>query len=230
MDKNIVKKGKLIVIEGLDGSGKATQTELLCKRLKKEGLAPLRLSYPNYDSPSSALVKMYLGKELAQDADGVNPYAAASFYAVDRCADFLKYHKQEYESGALFVSDRYATSNVIYQTTKLPDDQWSEFIDWLDDYEYGKLAVPRPDAVIYLDMSVNVSQKLLSKRYEGDDEKKDIHEADIEFLKKCRKTAVFAADRLGWNIIRCDDGETPYDINKIADDVFNIAMKYLCDK
>lgn len=224
---NNANKGKLIVIEGLDGSGKATQTELLCRRLEKEGFAPLRLEYPNYDSPSSALVKMYLSGELSQGADGVNPYAAASFYAVDRCADFLKYHKQEYESGALFISDRYTTSNIIYQTTKLPEEQWSDFIDWVADYEYNKLAVPRPDKVIYLYMSIDVSQNLLSKRYGGDDKKKDIHEADTNYLYKCQKAAVYAADKLGWQLVLCDDSENPYDIDDIADDVFDYAINFL---
>lgn len=211
--------GKLIVIEGLDGSGKATQTALLCEHLKKIGIAFEKLSYPNYDSPSSALVKMYLGGELSQDPNDINPYAAAAFYAVDRCADYIKYHRNKYENGALFVSDRYATSNAVYQTSKLPESEWRAYLNWLDDLEYSKLGVPRPDIVIYLDMDVDVSQKLLSARYGGDETKKDIHEANVEFLKRCRKTALFAADVLGWTVIRCDDGISPRSIDDIAESV-----------
>ncbi len=219
--------GKLIVIEGLDGSGKATQTALLCEHLKETGRSFTRLSYPNYDSPSSALVKMYLGGELSKDADGVNPYAAAAFYAVDRCADFLKFHKTDYENGGLFVSDRYATSNAIYQTSKLDESEWDAYISWLDDFEYKKLGVPRPDAVIYLDMSVEVSQKLLSKRYGGDESKKDIHEVNVDFLKQCRKTALCAAEKLGWHVIRCDDGETPRSIRDISGEVIALAERFI---
>ena len=219
--------GKLIVIEGLDGSGKATQTALLCERIEKLGIGYSRISYPNYDSPSSSLVRMYLGGELSDDPDGVNPYAAAAFYAVDRCADFLKYRKKEYDGGGLFISDRYATSNAVYQTSKLPKEQWAAYIGWLDDLEYNKLGVPRPDLVIYLDMDIGVSQKLLSKRYNGDDNKKDIHEANTDFLKRCRETALFAAKTLGWHIIRCDDGETPRSPDDISNDIFEAAKPFL---
>ena len=215
------KKGKIIVIEGLDGSSKATQADKLCEYLSASGKSFTRLSYPKYDSPSSALVKMYLSGELSQSAAGVNPYAAAAFYAVDRCADYLKSWKDEYESGGLFVSDRYSTSNAVYQTSKLPRDEWDAFINWLDDFEHDKLGVPRPDIVIYLDMDVDVSQKLLSKRYAGDDSKKDIHEANVEFLKQCRETALFAAEKLGWKVIRCDDGENVFSVDDIFSRITN---------
>lgn len=221
--------GKLIVIEGLDGSGKATQTKLLCEHLKSKGIAFSQISYPNYDSPSSALIKMYLGGELADTPDGVNPYAAAAFYAVDRCADYLKYRKAEYESGALFVSDRYATSNAVYQTSKLPQESWDEYISWLDDLEYNKLGVPRPDIVIYLDMDIDVSQKLLSKRYDGNESKKDIHEADTAFLKRCRETALFAAQKLGWHVIRCDDGSAPLSLEEISHNIIETVTPFLTD-
>ena len=220
-------KGKLIVIEGLDGSGKATQTALLCEYLSGLGRSFKKLSFPNYDSPSSALVKMYLSGELSSTPDGVNPYAAASFYAVDRCADYLKYWKTDYENGGLFVSDRYATSNAVYQTSKLPKEQWGEYLRWLEDLEYVKLGVPKPDVVIYLDMDVEVSQKLLSKRYKGDEAKKDLHEANVEFLKKSRKTALYAAAELGWHVIRCDDGEQPRSVEDISKDIIAAAREYL---
>ena len=211
--------GKLIVIEGLDGSGKATQTELLCKYLTENKIRFTKLSYPNYSSPSSALVKMYLNGELADTPDKINPYAAGVFYAADRCADFIKYHKEMYDNGGLFVSDRYTTSNAVYQTGKLKKEEWSSYIEWLDDLEYGKLGIPKPDIVIYLDMSVEVSQKLLTSRYNGNNSKKDIHECNVDFLKKCRTTALYCAEKLGWNVIRCDDGITPYPIEVIQEQI-----------
>lgn len=218
-------RGKLIVIEGLDGSGKATQTALLCDKLKNVGRTFRKLSFPNYDSPSSALVKMYLGGEFSQSAGDVNAYAASSFYAVDRCAGFLKDWKKDYDSGMLFIADRYATSNIIYQTSKQPLSEWDTFIEWLEDFEYNKLQVPKPDLVIYLDMSVEVSQKLLSKRYSGDESKKDIHESNLEFLGHCREAALYAAKKLGWNVIRCDDGTVPLGVDDISDDVVALVKK-----
>jgi len=211
--------GKLIVIEGLDGSGKATQTKLLCDSLSKLDIEYTKLSFPNYESPSSALVKMYLSGELAASADDVNAYAASVFYAADRCATFIKEYKHDYDNGRLFISDRYATSNAIYQTSKLPKEEWNEFLLWLEDLEYNKLGVPRPDLVIYLDMEVPVSQKLMSQRYGGDESKKDIHEKNIKFLKKCRKAALYTADKLGWKIIRCDNGISPRSIDDISEDI-----------
>ena len=211
--------GRLIVIEGLDGSGKATQTKLLCDKLSRLDIEYTKLSFPNYDSPSSALVKMYLNGELAASADDVNPYAASVFYAADRCATFIKEYKHDYDNGRLFISDRYATSNAIYQTSKLPGEEWNDFLSWLEDLEYNKLGVPKPDLVIYLDMSVSVSQKLMLQRYGGDESKKDIHEKNIKFLKKCRKAALYTADKLGWKIIRCDNGISPRSIDDISEDI-----------
>ena len=220
-------KGKLIVIEGLDGSGKATQTARLFEHIKNTHKGCRRLSFPNYESPSSALVKMYLGGELSDTPDGVNPYAASAFYAVDRCAGFLKDWKNDYDGGKIFVADRYATSNAVYQLSKLPENEWDGFLDWIEDFEYNKLGVPKPDRVFYLDMSVDVSQKLLAARYNGDESKKDIHESNVEFLRQCRKSAVYAAHRLGWAVVRCDDGEKPRGIEEISADILKIAEDIL---
>lgn len=218
--------GKLIVIEGLDGSGKATQSDLLMNRLEKNGLSPIKLSFPDYDSPSSSLVKMYLGGEFSDTPGGVNAYAASSFYAVDRCAGYLKYWKKDYEGGRLFVADRYTTSNIIYQMSKLPYCEWDSFIDWIENYEYMKLGLPKPDRVMYLDMSPEVSQKLLEQRYNGDESKKDIHESDIKFLEDCRQSALYAADKLSWNVVRCCDGRSPKPFEEIADIVYESVKIY----
>lgn len=173
---------KFIVIEGLDGSGKATQTKILFDKISAMGKSIKRLEFPDYASESSALVKMYLGGEFGSNPNDVNAYAASSFYAVDRVASFLKFWKKDYENSDVILSDRYATSNIIYQMSKLDKSEWDNFIEWQEDFEYNKLSVPKPDKVIYLDVKPEVSQKLMSKRYEGDEGKKDLHEKNFAFF------------------------------------------------
>ncbi len=216
-------KGKIIVIEGLDGSGKNTQARLLTEKLA-ENFDIKRLSYPDYESQSSALVKMYLGGELGDDPMAVNAYAASSFYAVDRIASYLKHWKADFENGMNFVFDRYTTSNAVYMLSKLKEEEKSDFLNWLYDYEFGKMGLPKPHKVIYLDMPTEISQRLMSKRYEGDESKKDLHEKNVDFLKICRTNALFAAKVLGWTVIECSDGENPYSIEEIAQKVFAEAM------
>ncbi|MBD9049787.1 deoxynucleoside kinase [Ruminococcus sp.] len=181
---------KFIVIEGLDGSGKATQTKILFDKISAMGKSIKRLEFPDYANESSALVKMYLGGEFGSNPNDVNAYAASSFYAVDRVASFLKFWKKDYENSDVILSDRYATSNIIYQMSKLDKSEWDNFIEWQEDFEYNKLSVPKPDKVIYLDVKPEVSQKLMSKRYEGDEGKKDLHEKNFAFLLECRKSAL----------------------------------------
>lgn len=217
-------KGKIIVIEGLDGSGKNTQARLLCDRLS-EDFKIKRLSFPDYDSQSSALVKMYLGGEFSDDPMAVNAYAASSFYAVDRIASYLKNWKKDFEGGVNFVFDRYTTSNAVYMLSKLEGEEKEAFLSWLVDFEFNKMGLPKPDKVIYLDMPTEISQKLMSKRYEGDESKKDLHEKNVDFLKICRENALFAAENLGWTVIQCSDGEKPYTIEEISEKVYKEAME-----
>ncbi len=212
-------KNKFIVIEGLDGSGKATQTEILRKYLEENGNTVTKLTFPDYDNPSSSLVKMYLNGELGDNPNDVNAYAASAFYAVDRVASFLQFWKQDYEQGNCILSDRYATSNIIYQMSKLPCEQWNDFIDFQEDFEYYKLMVPKPDKVIYLDVEPEVSQKLMSKRYGGDESKKDLHEKNVNFLLDCRKSALYAAERLGWIVINCTSNGEMRSIDEISKDI-----------
>lgn len=206
---------RLIVLEGLDGSGKSTQFELLKKYLEYKGVRYRAISFPEYDKPSSALVKMYLGGELSKNAADINAYAASSFYAVDRYASYKLYWERDYKEGALILAARYVTSNAIYQMTKLEKSKWEEYLDWLCDYEYVKLDLPQPDKVIFLDMPIEISQKLMSGRYHGDENKKDIHEADVDFLTQCRSTALYAAEKLGWDIVKCGDGDVPFSVESI---------------
>ena len=219
--------GKLIVIEGLDGSGKATQSKMLCEKLANKGYKVRKISFPVYDSDSSALVKMYLGGKFGSKPDDVNAYAASSFYAVDRYASFKSDWGKEYSEDCIIVADRYTTSNGVHQCSKLPSDEWDSFMNWLYDFEYNKMGIPSPDCVIYLDMSPNVSQKLMSERYNGDESKKDIHEKDVEYLNRSRKAAEFCAKHDNWNVIRCDDGENPYSLEKISETVFKACENIL---
>lgn len=217
--------GKLIVIEGLDGCGKSTQLELLPKALKEKNIDCKSVSFPDYSSDSSALVKMYLGGRFGTKPGDVNAYAASVFYSVDRYASYKEVWGEFYESGGTVVSGRYTTSNAIHQTSKLPREQWEDFLNWLYDFEYNKIGIPKPDKVIFLDMPVEVSQKLLSNRYEGDEEKKDIHESDIEYLNNCRKAAKFTADYSGWTTIPCSENGEPRSIEDIAADVLEEVLK-----
>ncbi len=207
--------GKFIVIEGLDGSGKATQTKLICEKLKKKHKKVCQLSFPDYNEPSSALVRMYLNSEFGDSPDDVNVYAASSFYAVDRYASYKRFWKDKYEGGQTIVADRYTTSNAIYQLCRLDREDWDEYIEWMEDYEYGKLELPRPDLVVYLDMQVDVSQMLIQERYNGDDSKKDLHEKDVEFLKKCREAAMYSAKKLGWKVVNSSENGGPKPIEEI---------------
>ncbi len=211
--------GKLIVIEGLDGSGKGTQAKMLFESLENRGRKVKKVSFPVYDSDSSALVKMYLAGQFGDKPGDVNAYAASSFYAVDRFASYKADWGKLYNDGYIIVADRYTTSNGVHQCSKLPEEDWPEYMDWLYDFEYNKMGIPAPDMVIYLDMSPEVSQKLLSGRYRGDESKKDIHEKDTDYLARSRKAARFCADHDGWVTIKCDDGKNPRTIEDIAKDI-----------
>lgn len=217
--------GRLIVIEGLDGSGKSTQLDLLYENLRKKGIDCKTVSFPDYDSPSSTLVKMYLKGDFGKKPSDVNAFAASVFYTVDRYASFKANWGNYYENDGTVVAGRYTTSNAVHQASKLPENEWESFLDWLYDFEYNKIGIPKPDKVIFLDMPTEVSQKLLTKRYKGDDTKKDIHESDIEYLKKCRKAAVFTANYSGWETICCAKNGEARTIEDIAEDVLNSVLK-----
>lgn len=216
----------LIIIEGLDGSGKGTQTELLYQALSKN-YAVRRISFPDYSQPSSALVKMYLNGEFGQDPSDVNAYAASLFYAVDRFASFKKNWKEDYENNTIIIADRYVTSNLIYQSEKLPPEQRKEFFEWVQELEYGKLGLPKPDLVIYLDMDPDISQKLMSERYKGNEEKKDIHERNLGFIERCRICAKTAAEEYGWKWISCFHENEPLSIETIHQSVLAKVMEVI---
>lgn len=219
--------GKLIVIEGLDGCGKSTQLELLPQNLLKSGIESKSVSFPDYNSNSSALVKMYLGGEFGKKPGDVNAYAASLFYAVDRFASYKTNWGDYYNQNGVIVSGRYTTSNAVHQTSKMDENEWQGFLDWLYDLEYNKVGIPKPDKVIFLDMPIEVSQKLLSGRYNGDEGKKDIHESDTAYLDKCRKAAMFTAKYSGWTIIPCAKDGEPRTIEDIAKDILEETLKVI---
>ena len=214
-----------IDLEGLDGCGKTTQTELLCRRFEADGINYHRIKLPDYDSDSSILVRKYLAGDFGKDAESVNAYAASVLFAADRFASYTEKWKDDYQKGTLIFSDRYTPANAVYQMTKLSEDEWDAYIDWLFDFEYKKIAIPEPTKVIFLDMPVEVSQKLLSKRYNGDETKKDVHEADVSFLRHCRKAALYAAEKCKWTVVPCAENGEPLSIEAINDEVYKIVIE-----
>lgn len=221
-------QGRLIVIEGLDGSGKSTQWARLAQALADRGVACRSISFPDYDDPSSTLVQMYLAGEFGSTAGEVNAYAASTFYAVDRYAAFVRHWRADYEAGKVILAARYTTSNVLHQMSKLPREQWEDYLAWLEDLEYRRMGIPRPDLVLYLDMPDEAAQSLLSHRYQGDEGKKDLHERDAEYRRRCAAAAAYATGRLGWRSIPCADGGRPLPVEKIFEciwsEVWNALM------
>ena len=202
---------KLIIIEGLDGGGKTTQLELL----KKDYPDFRFITFPNYESPSGQIVTNYLEGKYKEENDAVSAYTASCFYAVDRYTSYKTDWEKDYLSGTPVFSARYVSSNAIYQMTKLPHDRWDEYMEWLFDTEYGKFAIPKPTGTVFLDMPVEVSRELLLKRYSGDEKKLDIHESNLEFMSRCRKAALYVAEKESWHIVKCSENGEPLPIDII---------------
>lgn len=201
-----MSKGRLLVIEGLDGSGKATQAKLLCETLAQRGIAYREIDFPRYGNPFAEPANLYLHGALGNRPGDVNAYAASVLYAVDRFASYKEDWGGFYEEGGIVVANRYTTSNAVHQASKLPEAEWEGFFRWLFDFECGKLGLPLPDLVVYLDMPTEQAVRLLRSREASTHTKGDIHEVDTGYLALCRKTALRAADCLGWVKIPCVDG------------------------
>lgn len=216
-----------IDLEGLDGCGKTTQTELVCKRLAEDGIDFKKIKLPDYESESSILVRKYLAGDFGKNAEDVNAYAASVLYAADRFASYTEKWKKEYLEGKLIFADRYTPANAIYQMTKLDKAQWDSYLEWLFDFEYNKIGIPAPDKVIFLDMPVEVSQKLMTHRYEGDESKKDVHEANVSFLNACHEAAAYAADKCGWELVSCAENGEPLSVLEINEAVYKIILETL---
>ena len=200
--------GKLIVIEGTDGSGKSTQFRLLSERLNQEGISFKHLVFPRYSEESSALIRMYLGGQFGSNPSDVNAYAASSFYAVDRYASYKMDWGDWYENDGLILSDRYTTSNAVHQASKEAAENRKAFWSWLYDFEYDKLGLPQPDLIIYLDVPTDFTEKLMRGRESATGTTADIHEKDLGYLATCRETGRAAAEFYGWTVISCvKDGQ-----------------------
>ncbi len=211
------KKGILIAIDGLDGSGKETQTKLLEQALLSKGIPCRSVSFPTYDDRMSAVVKLYLSGAFGDDPHAVNSHAASVFYGVDRICSYLLDWKKDYEAGTVILANRYTTANAVHQLSKLPREEYDDFLDWLFDLEYGKLGLPAPDLVLYLCVPPEVSRALVQSRSEATGRTIDIHEKDERHLTDSYQAALYSADKLGWTKIDCAmDGSlrTREDIHK----------------
>lgn len=194
-------KGKLIVLEGIDGSGKSAHYRRVCQHLEEDGILYNHIVFPRYDKESSSLIRMYLGGEFGTNPDDVNAYAASTFFAVDRFAAYRTDWGKMYNNGEFILSDRYTTSNAVHQGAKLPDGELEHFFKWLYDLEYVKMGLPEPDLVIYLDVDVETSLARMRHRQEKTNTAADIHEKDVAYLKNCLRVADKAADYYGWTRI-----------------------------
>ena len=221
--------GKLIVIEGTDGSGKSTQFRRLTEHLKQDAREFQTLVFPQYFEPSSALIRMYLGGEFGSKPSDVNAYAASAFYAVDRYASFKKGWGEWYDNGGLIVSDRYTTSNAVHQASKETGEQQQEFLKWLYEFEYDKLGLPRPDLTIYLDVPTDFTEKMLRGREQATNTHADIHEQDMDYLATCRKTGRAAAQFYGWTVIDCVKDGQMRSIEDIHEEIYRHVMRCLED-
>ncbi len=221
--------GRLIVLEGTDGSGKSTQMGLLTARLEREGHTFRKLAFPRYSEPSSALIRMYLGGEFGAHPDDVNAYAASTFYAVDRYASYQQDWGAYYESGGLLLSDRYTTSNAVHQAPKLAPDERRAFLTWLYDLEYEKMGLPKPDLVLYLDMPTELSGQLMRSREAATNTAADIHEQDLTYLAHCRDAARDAAAFSGWKLVSCARGGTLRSAEEIHEEIYALVRACMED-
>ena len=221
-----IKRGRLIVIEGTDSSGKETQTAMLFERLSEKISNIRKISFPNYESPACAPVKMYLAGEFGTDAEKVNPYPASTMYAIDRYASYKTDWGKFYNGGGIIITDRYTTSNMVHQASKIDNSQEKDmYLSWLEDLEYNKMGIPRPDLVIFLNMPTETAQKLMAERKNkitGED-KKDIHEKNVEYLKKSHKNACEISKKYSWKEIKCVENDRLKTIEEISNEVFELV-------
>lgn len=225
-------KGKIISIEGVDGSGKETQTKRLYERLKSEGHKVIRRAFPNYEGEASILVKMYLRGDFGQNAEDVNAYIASTFFAADRYASFKTDWEKYYNDGYIIILDRYTTANMVHQAGKIEDEkERDEFLNWLYNYEFGLYKLPVPDKTILLDVTMetrNMMTKGRKNKITGE-EIQDIHEKDENHLIHARKASLYVAKKYHWNIVQCDDIKlgTLRSIESIGEEVYRLVKEII---
>ncbi len=222
--------GKIIVIEGTDSSGKETQSEILNKKLKEMGLNVKKISFPNYQSPACEPVKMYLAGEFGTDPTKINPYPISMMYAIDRYASFKQDWGKFYEEGGIIVTDRYTTSNMVHQASKIENkNEKIKYLNWLEDLEYDKIEIPKPDMVIFLNMPTEFAEKLMLTRNNKitGEKKKDIHEQDLSYLKKSHENACEIAKIQDWKEILCVSGDKIKTIDEISEEILAVVKELI---
>lgn len=221
-------KGTLIVLDGTDGAGKSTQFRALTDRMTAEEKPFCTVDFPRYGKPSAEMARLYLQGYFGEDPNRVNPYAASSFYAVDRYTSWMEDSWGEhYRDGGLVLSDRYTTANAVHQSPKLPEAEQLDFVEWLFDFESGKLGIPKPDLVVFLDMPTEIALNMLRRREADTHTKGDIHEVDEGYLRACRETALRVARHLGWKVIPCAENGAIRTVEEIHEDVYRVVTEYL---
>lgn len=222
--------GKIIVIEGTDSSGKETQTKILYERLKKEGYNIKSISFPNYKSDSSLFVRKYLNGEYGKDVDEIDPYIISTFYALDRYETFNKGIQEFYDKGGIVIADRYTTSNMVHQASKIySESEKDKYLEWVMEYEYGIFKLPIPNKVIFLDLPTEISNRLISKRVNKIDgsKVKDIHERSKEYLERSYNNAKYIANKYKWETVECSYKGEILGEHIIADKIYNEVKKIL---
>lgn len=219
--------GKLIVLEGTDGSGKATQCAALYEALQKEGILCRKIEFPRYQEESSALIRMYLGGEFGNKPSDVNAFAASTFYAVDRYASYKQDWGAYYEQGGVVLADRYTTSNAVHQGSKLSPEERQAYFAWLFDFEYRMMGLPAPDLVLYLDVPVERTEENMHRREQEMNTTADIHEKDTDYLRSCRVAAAEAAETFGWRCIPCTENGTMRPVADIHQEVLRAVKEIL---
>ncbi|MBP3285011.1 MAG: deoxynucleoside kinase [Clostridia bacterium] len=222
--------GKIIVIEGLDGCGKQTQSEKLYQRLKEENYPVMKIAYPRYENPSSSLVKMYLSGEFGKNPNEISPYIASTFYAVDRYASYKQDYEEFYKNGGILILDRYVTANMVHQAGKIDDiEERDKFLKWLWDFEFNLFGIPVPDKVFFLNIPPEVSQKLMAERENkfSHEKEKDIHESNKEYLNKMYTSACYLIEKFNWDEINCTKDGTLRSIEDIHKEIYEKAMQIL---
>ena len=218
--------GKFIAIDGLDGSGKGTQSEILVQRLKDEGKRVRVLSFPVYESDSSVFVRMYLEGKLGDKPSDTNAYAASMFFAADRYVSYRTDWKKDIDDPDTYViANRYTTANAVHQLSKLPESEWEGFLEWLWDFEFSKLGLPAPDLVLYLELPPVLSLSLVKSRSDTTGQKMDIHEKDTAYMDKCYEAALYSCKKLGWSQIKCYNGDKIRTREDIAEEIYKEACK-----
>jgi len=220
-------KGKLIVLEGIDGSGKSAQYRRLCEKFLRDGIEYTHVNFPRYDQDSSVLIRKYLRGDFGVKPTDVNAYSASTFYAVDRFASYKEDWGKLYESGSFILTDRYVTSNAVHQGSKLQEHELYRYFDWLEDLEYEKMGLPRPDMVIYLDVDIETSLRRMRRRESETNTNADIHEKDIQYLERCLDTANKACEYFGWTRIPFMEDGVERDVDAKNEEIYKLICNAL---